>query len=53
MTPEGLRLIRCNSRGKLICKADGTVVFRRPRCKTINSITGSSRSRAGISIARE
>lgn len=33
MTPEGLRPIRCQSCGKLICEADGTVVFRCPRCK--------------------
>jgi hypothetical protein len=33
MTPEGLRPIRCQSCGKLICEADGTVVFRGPRCK--------------------
>lgn len=33
MTTEGLRPIRCHSCGKLICEADGTVVFRCPRCK--------------------
>lgn len=33
MTPEGLRPIRCPARGKLICEAEGTVVFRCPRCK--------------------
>jgi len=36
MTPEGLRPIRCESCGKLICEADGTVVFRCPRCKRRN-----------------
>lgn len=33
MTPEGLRPIRCSSCGKLVCEADGVVVFRCPRCK--------------------
>jgi predicted RNA-binding Zn-ribbon protein involved in translation (DUF1610 family) len=33
MTPDGLRPIRCASCDKLICEADGTVVFRCPRCK--------------------
>ncbi len=33
MMPEGLRPIRCQSCGRLICEADGTVVFRCPRCK--------------------
>lgn len=33
MTPKALRPIRCASCGKLICEADGTVVFRCPRCK--------------------
>lgn len=37
MTPEGLRPIRCKSCGKLICEADGTVVFRCPRCKRLNN----------------
>lgn len=37
MTTEGLRPIRCRSCGKLICEADGTVVFRCPRCKRRNS----------------
>lgn len=36
MTPGALRLIRCASCGKLICEADGTVVFRCPRCKRRN-----------------
>lgn len=36
MTPEGLRPIRCQSCGKLICEADGIVVFRCPRCKRRN-----------------
>lgn len=31
--PEGLRPICCQSCGKPICKAAGTVVFRCPRCK--------------------
>jgi phage FluMu protein Com len=39
MTPEGLRPIRCQSCGKLICEADGTVVFRCPRCKRRNAAT--------------
>ena len=33
MTPTALRPIRCQSCGKLICEADGTVIFRCPRCK--------------------
>jgi len=33
MMPEGLRPIRCASCGKLICEADGTVLFRCGRCK--------------------
>lgn len=33
MTTEGLRPIRCESCGKLICEADGTVAYRCPRCK--------------------
>lgn len=33
MKAEDLRPIRCQSCGKLICEADGTVVFRCPRCK--------------------
>lgn len=36
MTPEALRPIRCQPCGKLICEADGTVVFRCPRCKRRN-----------------
>lgn len=37
MSMEGLRPIRCQSCGKLICEADGNVVFRCPRCKRRNS----------------
>jgi phage FluMu protein Com len=40
MTPEGLRPIRCQACGKLICEADGTVVFRCPRCKRRNEARG-------------
>jgi phage FluMu protein Com len=36
MTTEGPRPIRCQSCGKLICEADGTVLFRSPRCKRRN-----------------
>jgi phage FluMu protein Com len=43
MTPEGLRPIRCASCGKLICEADGTVVFRCPRCKQLNATGVRSR----------
>ena len=35
MTLQGLRPIRCQSCGKLVCEADGTVVFRCPRCKRL------------------
>ena len=35
MIVEGLRPIRCQSCAKLICEADGTVVFRCPRCKRL------------------
>jgi phage FluMu protein Com len=34
---ERLRPIRCQSCGKLICEADGTVVFRCSRCKRRNT----------------
>lgn len=37
MTPDGLRPIRCQSCRKFICEADGTVVFRCPRCKRWSS----------------
>jgi len=37
MMLEGLRPIRCQSCGKLICEADGTVAFRCPRCKRKNA----------------
>lgn len=38
MTSEGLHPIRCQSCGKLICEADGRVVFRCPRCKRSNAV---------------
>lgn len=34
--PEGLRPIRCQSCGKLICEADGTLLFRCTRCHRWN-----------------
>lgn len=37
MMLEGLRPIRCERCGKLICEADGAVIFRCPRCKRRNS----------------
>ena len=46
MTPDGLRPIRCQACGKLICEADGTVLFRCPRCKRRNvAEPGCSHSR--------
>ena len=36
MTMEALRPIRCQSCGKLVCEAQGAVVFRCPRCKRRN-----------------
>jgi len=36
MTSEALRPIRCQSRGKLICEADGTNVIRCSGGKTRN-----------------
>jgi phage FluMu protein Com len=41
-TGDGLRPIRCQSCGKLICEADGTVVFRCPRCKHLNESSRQS-----------
>ena len=42
MKPDGLRPIRCQSCGKLVCEADGTVVFRCPRCKRQNVASEAS-----------
>ena len=51
MTSVGLRPIRCHSCGKLICEADGTVVFRCPRCKRRNADDGSpNRLGAGAAV---
>ena len=47
MTTEGLRRIRCQSCGKLICEADGTVVSRCPRCKRRNYQRADECSAAG------
>ena len=48
MTTEGLRPIRCQSCGKLICEADGTVVFRCPRCKRLSQSVGQVAQHATI-----
>ncbi len=45
MKLEGLRPIRCQSCGKLVCEADGTVVFRCPRCKRTCICTAESEAR--------
>lgn len=44
MTREGLRPIRCQSCRKLIGEADGTVMFRCPRCKRLNLSVGNGGS---------
>lgn len=47
MMPQGLRPIRCAACGKLICEADGTVVFRCPRCKR-RTVSASSNGSIGM-----
>lgn len=51
MTPEGLRPIRCQSCAKLICEADGTVVFRCARCKRRNHDVQLPRREGGAGLA--